>query len=318
MGPSLSLVIPAYNEEESLKVFLPKVAEHCLNKGYELIVINDGSRDATAEVVEGVLGSKELRVLHHKVNRGYGAAIKTGVMAATTDLVITIDADGQHSVEDVDKLYQLMCQEDADMVVGSRQGQAVSSLYRGLGKSIIRTFAKLLMPIHIYDLNSGMKIYRTDLAQRYVRVCPDSMPYSDIITLLFINKRHRVLETPIEVGARLGGVSTINMQTAFQTVLEILHILIMFNPMRVFLPMSLICLLSGLLWGFPIILEGKGISTGAMLAIIAGLIVFFLGLIAEQLSWLRKASTEAEGAEHVNAFCGHPSRESHTTKTSDR
>lgn len=298
-------------------MFLPQVAEHCLSKGYELIVVNDGSSDRTATIVEEALEGPQLRALHHKVNRGYGAAIKTGVMAATTDLVITIDADGQHSVEDVDKLYQLMCHEDADMVVGSRQGQAASSLYRGLGKSIIRTFAKLLMPISIYDLNSGMKIYRTDLAQRYVRVCPDSMPYSDIIALLFINKRHRVLETPIQVGARLGGVSTINLQTAIQTIFEILHILIMFNPMRLFLPVSLFCLISGVAWGLPIILAGRGISIGSTLAIIAGLILFFLGLIAEQLSLLRKASTEAQGAEHVKAFCGRPPGESNSVKTSE-
>jgi glycosyltransferase involved in cell wall biosynthesis len=302
----LSVIIPAYNEEVSLEAFLQEVVEHCKTRGYELIVVNDGSRDRTPAILEAAAARGELRVLHHKVNRGYGAAIKTGVQAAGADLAITIDADGQHVLEDIDRLYQICLAEDADMINGSRRGQGSDGAYRQIGKSAIRSFARLLMPLHIHDINSGMKIYRTDLARRYLPLCPDSMPYSDIITLTFVHNRHRVLEEPIRIRKRLGGVSTINTHTAFQTIMEIVHVLVLFNPMRIFLPMSALCLVAGFAWGLPIVAAGRGVSIGAMLAIVTGLIFFFLGLIAEQLSWIRKAPTELQGADRVNQFCGRP------------
>jgi glycosyltransferase involved in cell wall biosynthesis len=301
----LSVIIPAFNEEKSLERFLPEVVAHCQHMGYQLIVVNDGSTDRTAAMLEDAATGKELLVLHHKVNRGYGAAIKTGVEAAQTNLVITIDADGQHRLEDIDRLYRKCLSADADMINGSRRGQAGDGAYRSVGKSVIRSFGKLLMPLHVYDINSGMKIYRTDLARRYLPLCPDSMPYSDIITLTFVHNRHRVLEEPIRTRRRITGASAVSTGTAFETILEILHILVLFNPMRIFLPAAAVCLLAGFIWGIPIVAAGRGVSIGAMLAIVTGLIFFFLGLIAEQLSWIRKASTE-QGVSRITQYCGKP------------
>jgi len=167
-------------------------------------------------------------------------------------------------------------------------------LYRDLGKWLIRSFANTLMTVPIYDINSGMKLYRTDLAKKYLHLCPDSMPYSDIITLTFISQKHRVEEKPISINQRLSGASTVNTRTAFETIMELLNILVLFNPMRIFLPASIICILGGIIWGLPIVIRGKGVSVGAMLAILIGFIFFFLGLIAEQLSLLRKSSPESQ------------------------
>jgi len=288
----LTVIIPAYNEEKPLGIFLPQVIEHCRQKGYSLVIVDDGSVDKTGQIIDQMVQEGAFKALHHKVNRGYGGAIKTGIWAAETEFVITIDADGQHRLEDIDKLYETIISQDADMVVGSRKGAKPAAIYRSIGKWIIRSFAKFLMPLSIYDINSGMKIYRTDLAKQYIHLCPDSMPYSDIITLIFIYQRHRVQEEPIVVAKRIAGSSTINMLTAFGTIMEILNMLVLFNPMRVFLPASLICILGGVLWGIPIVLKGRGISPGALLGILVGVIFFFLGLIAEQLSMLRKSGTQ--------------------------
>jgi len=119
-----------------------------------------------------------------------------------------------------------------------------------------------------------------------------SMAFSDVITLIFIHDGHVVKEHPITVRKRLAGESTITARTAFDTVLEIINIIVLFNPMRIFLPISLVSFLAGVLWGLPIILQGRGVSIGSMLGITTGIICFFLGLISEQLSLIRKSKTD--------------------------
>ena len=120
------------------------------------------------------------------------------------------------------------------------------------------------------------------------------MAYSDIITLIFINRRHFVEEVDIKIGQRLTGKSTVKTKTAIETMMEILNILVLFNPMRVFIPLSAVGIILGIIWGMPIVLRGGGVSVGAMLSIVAGLVFFALGLIAEQLSMLRKSSNDAK------------------------
>ncbi|MEI6816811.1 MAG: glycosyltransferase family 2 protein [Bacteroidota bacterium] len=284
----LTIVIPAYNEAESLPPLLDELLAFCKPRNWKINLVNDGSKDNSKQVLESYANNELLTVIHHKLNKGYGGAIKRGVIACKTEYLITIDADGQHRLEDVEKLFQAILAKDADMIVGSRKGTKAASLMRGIGKSLIRTIAKILMPVPIHDINSGMKIYRTDLAKKYIQLCPDTMAYSDIITLCFINNRHLVLEEPITVDARLKGESTIGVHTAFQTVMEIINIVVLFNPMKIFLPIALLTFLLTLIWGLPIMLRGIGVSTGTLLGFIASIIFFFLGLIAEQLSQIRR------------------------------
>lgn len=288
----LSVIIPAYNEEESLKVLLPELLKFVQENDLQLIIVNDGSKDGTAAVLDSYKGPKNFHFHNHKVNRGYGGAIKTGIRKATTTYCITIDADGQHDLADVLALHNTIVKEDADMVVGSRMAHKDTSLYRGIGKSLIRMFAKMLLPIHIQDINSGMKIYNTHLAKRYVKLCPDHMAFSDIIAMVFISKKHLVLEQPINIKPRTAGVSTISTLTAIETVKEILNIVILFNPMRVFFPIAFLSIALALIWGIPIALKGRGVSTGAMLGFTTGVLFFLLGLLAEQLSQIRKENVD--------------------------
>ena len=284
----LTIIVPAYNEEASLSVFLPRLLSFVALHDCQLIVVNDGSTDRTLEILKIHEAHRGFRYFNHKLNRGYGGAIKTGVRNTETDLVITIDADGQHDLNDIETLHRIMVERNADMVVGDRSGQKNASIYRGIGKSLIRMFAKLLLPVHISDINSGMKIYDAKMAKRYVRLCPDNMAYSDIITLVFISKRHLVTEHPIHVNPRTEGVSTINTLTAIETLKEILNIVVLFNPMRIFFPIAVLSIGVALAWGIPIAIRGRGVSTGAMLGFTTGLLFFFLGLLAEQLSQIRR------------------------------
>ncbi len=284
----LTVIIPAFNEAENLGVFLPPLVDHCRENNWRIILVNDGSRDQTKEFLKNFEKEPLLTVIHHKLNKGYGAAIKSGIRACKTEYLITYDADGQHYLEDIDRLRLCLLKNDADMVVGSRKGLKSSSHFRGFGKSIIRLIARIMMTVPVHDINSGMKIYRTDLAKKYLYLTTDTMSFSDVITLVFINNRHLVLEEPISIKERTNGESTIGFQTAFQTVMEILHIVILFNPMKIFLPLSLVCLFITGGWAIPLLFEGRGLSIGSLLGLIMGILLFLLGLIAEQLSLIRR------------------------------
>ena len=285
---SLTVVIPAYNEAEALPVTIPTVLEYCKKHHWKLIVVNDGSSDATVEVLKQFEDQPRMKIIHHKVNRGYGGALKTGLMAVDTDFAVSFDADGQHQLEDIDKLFNILLAQDADMIVGSRAGSKHSHWYRELGKWIIRRVAAMMMPMPLTDLNSGFKLYRTSLMQKYIPLCPDSMAFSDVITLIFLNERHHVIEAPIELSPRSSGKSKISTRTAFETILEIINLVMLLAPLRFFLPVSIICFLVGLGWGIPIVLSGRGVSIGSMLAIVTALILFTLGLVSEQISHLRR------------------------------
>ena len=286
-SPILTVVIPVYNEGEILSLFAPSLIEFCRTKDWKIIFVNDGSCDETKRILDGLDPSPHLHVIHHKVNRGYGGALKSGISHVTTPFLVTMDGDGQHSPHDVECILQFAIESDADMVVGRRDERGASGAYRTFGKFLIRSFTKILMPVPITDLNSGFKFYRTELAKRYMTVCPDSMAFSDVITLVFLSERNLVLEYPIQVLPRQAGQSIINTFTAFETVIQVLNIALMFNPLKLFLPISALCILAGFGWGIPIVLLGRGVSVGAMLAIVSGLLFFVLGLIASQLSAIR-------------------------------
>ena len=287
----LTIIIPAYNEAESLPQLLHELLPFAQLKNFKVIIVNDGSSDDTQAVLErNTTLTKNISIINHKVNRGYGGALKSGINKARTQYCITIDADGQHSLSDIDRLLNTITETNADLVVGSRKGNSESGYYREFGKTILRWVAKLLMPLKIYDINSGIKIYDTKLAQKYIQICPNSMAFSDVITLTFVYQRNLVLEIPVKINQRKAGKSTIGLRTALDTLIEIINIVVLFNPMRIFLPLSFIFILASIIWEIPIFLRGQGVSIGALLGFMTGIIFFLLGLIAEQLGNIRRLS----------------------------
>jgi glycosyltransferase involved in cell wall biosynthesis len=284
----LTVIIPAYNELENLLEVLEPLIDHCRENNWRIILVNDGSTDNSKRFLNNYANEPLLTVIHHKLNRGYGAAIKSGINVCETEYLITYDADGQHYLEDIEKLATVLLRRDADMVVGSRRGLKSASMTRGIGKSIIRLVAKIMMTVPVHDINSGMKIYRTDLAKKYLFLTTDTMSFSDVITLVFINKRHLVIEEPIQIRERATGHSTIGFQTAFQTLMEIINIVILFNPMKIFLPLATVTFILTMIWGLPLIFQGRGVSIGTQLGLVATLLFLLLGLITEQLSLIRR------------------------------
>ena len=289
MQTSLTIIVPSFNEAASLPKLIDELIAFTHKNNYAVIIVDDASTDETKEILAKEYSKTKINFIRHKVNKGYGGAIKTGILAAKTKYCITIDADGQHSVSDIEQLHSVIVSKDADMVVGGRK-DTKENVYRKVGKSIIRLFARMLMKINITDLNSGMKIYDTELAKMYLKLCPNSMAYSDVIALVFINQNHLVIEEPITVKERTGGKSTISTRTAIETIGEILNIVVLFNPMKIFFPVAFFCVAFGISWGLPFLVAGEGLSVAAMFSLTTGVLFFFLGLLAEQLSLIRKNS----------------------------
>lgn len=294
----LTLVMPCYNEEKALPFVLPAVIETCHQNNWALIIVNDGSIDNTAQILKNYANDPVVTVLHHKVNRGYGAALATGISQCKTLYLITIDADGQHNLEDIHAMLMRHKEENADLTIGKRLYHQESK-WRRVGKKIIRAVATLLFPgLCISDLNSGIKLYRTEIAKVISPFCPESMAFSDVITLMHVNLGMKVIEYPVKVNPRREGKSTIGIHTAIETVIEILNLLILFKPLKFFLSIALLLILGGLAWGTRYFLMGRGLSTTALLLISAGVILFSTGLLAEQNAILIKATLR----EKINAL----------------
>lgn len=281
MKPILTIVIPCYNEGENIPNVVPAIQQHCVKNNYLCIIVNDGSSDNSAtELIK--FKSDHIDICHHSKNRGYGSAIKTGIRRANTRFVVTIDSDGQHSLDDINMMLEKMIAEDADICVGNRNSKGSTAL-RNFAKSIIVRFSKMFIKVKVNDLNSGMKMYKTNVVKYLVKFAPNGMPFSDVIVLLFHQFNFKIIEEPITIKDRELGTSTINYKTAIQTVYEILYIIIHFMPFKFFGTIGAISLLIGGAWGAPFVYGGLGVTAGTALCVLSGLIFIGFGILLEVL-----------------------------------
>jgi len=251
----------------------------------EVIVVDDGSSDATASVAIE-LGAT---VLRHERRRGYGAALKTGIRAASRPFLAIMDGDGQHTVGALAAV--LRAAADADMVVGARAGIADTALWRRPGKWLIVRLASYLARQKLPDLNSGLRVMRGDVLRRYVHLCPDGFSFTTTLTLAFIDRGRSVRYVPITVQRPLSA-STVSIATGLDAVLLVLRLGTLFAPLRLFVTASLVLGLAGVLWAIPYALQGRGISIGAALLALTGIQLLFAGLLADQIATLRKERFE--------------------------
>lgn len=301
MSRQATIVIPVFNEFLSLQKNLEPWIQFCEKRDWRLIIVDDGSTDDSVQLLRSLIGHPILEVYHHRSNMGYGYALKTGLDHVETEYSITMDADGQHQIEDTEILIGIMHDEDFDMVIGSRQKIKENNLYRKLGKSIIRAITRLLFSTSIYDLNSGFKAYKTEIVKQLLPFCPDSMAFSDIITLLHLEVGLKINEQPIQLNPRSSGKSSINTMTAFQTLMEIFNIVMWFHPSKILLPLAFILTLLGFIWAIPFFIRGRGLSSTALLFLLAGSIQFMLALLAEQIAWTRKKDLPRIGITKLNS-----------------
>jgi glycosyltransferase involved in cell wall biosynthesis len=292
MSIEYSIIIPCYNEGQiirevvtDLKAFLSQQSE----ASYEIIVVDDCSTDNTLEILKTLEG---IQVLRHPINRGYGAAIKTGIRHAQGVFVATFDGDGQHNPADLMHLCQKIHSEDWALVVGARAKLLHSTLWRMPGKWILGWLANFLSRTKIPDLNSGLRVFRKEIISRYLHLCADRFSFSTTSTLILLNRGYSLAYLPIEVKSR-HGKSTVSLMTGYETILLILRVVCLFDPLRVFIPASVFLIITGILLGiYPYFILKRGLTTGSVLVILAGVLIFFFGLLADQISALRKEKYE--------------------------
>jgi glycosyltransferase involved in cell wall biosynthesis len=281
--PRVSVVIPAHNEEAGLGAVLEELRQAAPEVVSEIIVVDDGSTDGTAALA----AAAGVRVIRHASNRGYGAALKSGIAAATGDYVLTMDADGQHRLEDVASLCDAIAAVPRpECIIGHRTKLLHSPLWRMPGKWFLTRLAQILTQRRIPDLNSGLRLIRRDVAMRYVRLCPQGFSFSTTITMALLSRGYSVEFIPIEVQARKGK-STVTMVTGFDTILLVIRLATLFNPLRLFLPLSFVFTLAGIAWGIPHMIARHGVTVASMLLIMTGILLFALGLICDQVAQLR-------------------------------
>lgn len=280
-GLSLSVVIPAYNEEGAVRDTVADVrnALEPIAIPYEIIVVDDGSEDGTRAEAE----ASGAAVHFNQVNSGYGATLKRGVRAAQHEYVAILDADGTYPARYLPEMLK-MCR-DQDMVVGDR-GAAMKNvpLLRRPAKKFLFAFASFLAERRIPDLNSGLRVFRKSELIPFLPLLPQNFSFTTTITLCMSANGKRMIYTPIEYGKRVGK-SKIRPFDFVNFIILILRIATLFNPLRVFIPLGLAFMALGFVKLVYDIFIGN-LSESAIFAFLAAIMIWSLGLIADMISRL--------------------------------
>lgn len=274
----LSIILPAKNEAEGLKRTLPGLREAYPDA--EIIVVNDGSTDATAEIAAG-LGAK---VVGSPYSMGNGAAIKRGTRAAHGAVLVFMDADGQHSAEHIGQLLAKL-DEGYDMVVGARDGSGQANFHRGLANAFYNRLASHMTGHRIDDLTSGFRAVRADKFREFLHLLPNGFSYPTTSTMAFFRSAYPVAYVPIPVAKRVGNGSHIRpLKDGIRFLLIIFKIATLYSPMKLFAPIAFTFSLLGLgYYGYTFTTTHR-LTNMSTLLFSAAVIIFLIGLISEQIT----------------------------------
>jgi glycosyltransferase involved in cell wall biosynthesis len=280
-GLSLSVVIPAYNEEAAVRSTVEDVRAHLVPLGipYEIIVVDDGSKDNTrAEAI-----ASGATVDWNDQNSGYGATLKRGVKRAQYEYIAILDADGTYPARYLPEMLAL-CRHQ-DMVVGDR-GAAMKNVpvIRRPAKFILNHLASFLADRKLNDLNSGLRVFRRSELIPFLPLLPQNFSFTTTITLCMSCNGKRLIYVPIEYGKRVGR-SKIKPIDFINFIILILRVITLFNPLRVFIPLGLVLFLLGVAKLVYDIVQ-MNLSESAIFAFLAAIMIWSLGLIADMISRL--------------------------------
>ena len=275
----VSIVIPAFNEEQGIAASVREVRAALDGAGaeYELLVVDDGSSDRTAEIA----AQEGASVISLPENRGYGFALKTGIRRARHDAIVITDADGTYPADAIPQLVADLA--DYDMVVGERTGAEVAiATARGPARWFLRRLASYLAGRPIPDLNSGLRAMRRDLVQRFEHLLPDGFSFTTTITLSALCSGALVRYRPIAYHERLGD-SKIRPTHALDFLLLIVRTIVFFSPLKVFLPLGAVFFVGGFV-KFVYDLFIGNFSETALLGFLGAAILWAVGLLSDQIA----------------------------------
>ena len=279
MEEMITAVVPVYNEEKALAETIEKLKAVLAEGGFkhEIIVVDDGSTDGTSGILGKING---IQVVTHPVNMGYGKALKTGISRGGGNWVIIIDADGSYKAEDVPLLLEH--RGEYDMVVGLRRGKrSYDSFPKRPAKWFLNRLAGYLAGRDIPDVNSGMRVFRKDLALRFWHLFPDRFSFTTTLTMCFLGGGYGVKYVNIDYLKRIGK-SKIAPFHFLQFINLVIKLVVYFEPLKVFVPASLVIFLLGAFFAlYSFLYLDRIMDVTVILLLLSSLQVFFFGLLAE-------------------------------------
>jgi len=285
----VSVVVPAYNEAgvigETVRRIEKAISGH-VGVDYEILVVDDGSTDGTAEVASRA----GARVIIHPYNIGNGAAVKTGIRAARGDGIVCIDADGQHRPDDIPELVKGL--ERYHMVVGARRLRGQASLSRALANWIYNRVAAYITRYPIRDLTSGFRAMRSDALRRFVYLLPNTFSYPTTITLSMLRAGFSVRYVDVETDRRSGRSKIRPLEDGARFFMILIKIATLFAPLRIFLPLALVIFGTGVGYYLYTFWNAHRFTNMGLLLIVLSFLMFSLGLISEQIAQLRYDRSE--------------------------
>lgn len=288
----VSVVLPVFEEQEGIAALLQELvrALQVTGRTFEVIAVDDGSSDNTLEALQQALDAAagKVRVARHLQNRGNGAALRTGIRLARGEVVVTMDADGQHSPANIPALLEHI--PPYDLVIGARTQGYRGSWYRGLANGFYNRFATWLARRRIDDLTSGFRAMRREVVDHFLPLFPDGFSAPTTTTLAFLKAGYNVAFVPIQVRQRTAGRSKIRLWhdgTRFVTI--ILRMIMLYDPLRIFLPVGLWLAALGLAaWAAGLLAAGRlVIPNSAIFLFSAALTTWLLGLVSDQIAGSR-------------------------------
>jgi glycosyltransferase involved in cell wall biosynthesis len=279
-----SVVIPAFNEGPSIATVIAALRQAAA--WHEIILVDDGSSDDTADSAK-VAGAI---VVRHPYNKGNGAAVKSGIRQATGEFVLVMDADGQHQPADARRIVSRLA--EYDLVVGARAPATQASGTRRMGNALLNWLASYLTGRPIPDLTSGFRAARRAHLREFLYLLPNGFSTPTTTTMAFIKAGYNVLFEPIEARQRVGHSKIRLARDGVKFFLILLKVVTIFSPLRIFLPVSAVSFVIGLVYGAWTVATQHKIPNGAVLFLMFAVVVFLVGLVSEQISALR-----AEGRE---------------------
>jgi glycosyltransferase involved in cell wall biosynthesis len=282
----LSIILPAKNEAAALKDLLPLLT--AAQPGAEIIVVDDGSTDDTRDVC----ARNGVSCLSSPYSMGNGAAIKRGARAATGDILVFMDGDGQHDPADIARLLARL-DEGYDMVVGARSWESQAGVGRGLANTLYNWLASRMTGQVVADLTSGFRIARAHRFREFIHLLPNGFSYPTTSTMAFFRSAYGVAYEPIKAAERIGKSHIKPLKDGLRFLLIIFKIATLYSPLKLFVPVSATFFLLGCLnYGFTFLTHGR-LTNGSTLMWSAAVIVFLIGLVSEQITSLTYRPTDS-------------------------
>lgn len=275
----ISIVLPAKNESGAIGPTIECIKQ--LSIAHEIIVVNDGSTDSTQAVAEHAGAT----VVTHPYSKGNGAAIKTGTRTATGDVIIFMDADGQHDPQDIPRLLEQI-EQGYDLVVGARKKGSQASLGRGIANALYNNLATYMTEQKVEDLTSGFRAVRADKFREFLYLLPNGFSYPTTSTMAFFRAGYSVTYVPIHAAKRVGKSHIQPLKDGVRFFLIIFKIATLFSPLKMFLPIAVILFLMATGWYGYTLYEFHRFTNMSALLYTGSIMVFLLGLISEQITAL--------------------------------